>query len=777
MQYSGKVAVFLALVLFGTATPASPQLSSIFSAPKLADTSVDRPDFGVKIPRPNAPARGEYDLTSDTQEGAGGVTQLHGHVVVELYDATFHADDAEYDENTHEFHARGNVSYRNYERNELLYADSAEYNTETEHGTFHHVRGYTRTKVVARPGVLTTQEPFYFEGVSAEKFTDRYVLYDGVITDCHLPNPWWTMNSRKFDIFPDDKAVTRSGVFRLGRYPLFYFPYFYKSLKKEPRKSGFTTPEAGHSSQFGYFVGLGYYWAINRSYDATYLFQDYTARGYAHHLDFRGKPNQRTDFNLIFFGVDDHGVTSGGVTTKAPGISVTGQARSDLGNGWEARANIDYLSSLLFRQTFSGSFSEAIFSATNSTAYVQKKFDYYTLTTFFSRTENYVTNTPGDSVIIRKSPDLEFDGRDQQFASGPVPLWFSFDSSFGLFHRSEPTVESGYYSTSQFTPRGDIEPTVSSAFHLFQLGIVPSFTMHETFYGQGLQNGSVSLNAFLRNAPEARIAISLPRLERVFNKKTFLGDKLKHVIEPRVEYDFVSNINHFQNTLRFDSVDLLSDTNALTLGVTNRLYAKQGDSANEIVTWEVFQKRYFDPTFGGAVVAGQRNVVLSAIDLTGYDFIDGPRNYSPIVSVLRVAPRYGTGILLQADYDPLRHAVTNSMLAIDYRYNRFYASAGNNFVKPDPVVAPPANQLRAQVGYGNLNRTGWNSAISTLYDYRLARLEFAVAQITYNTDCCGMSFEYRRTNFGARDDTTFRVAFTIANIGTFGNLKKQERLF
>ena len=50
-------------------------------------------------------------------------------------------------------------------------------------------------------------------------------------------------------------------------------------------------------------------------------------------------------------------------------------------------------------------------------------------------------------------------------------------------------------------------------------------------------------------------------------------------------------------------------------------------------------------------------------------------------------------------------------------------------------------------------------------------------QITYNTDCRSLSIEYRRQNFGVRDDTQYRIAFSIANIGTFGNLKKQERLF
>ena len=139
--------------------------------------------------------RGDYDIDADSQESEGGIYHLHGHVVIEVFDATFKADEAEYDENTNIFKAHGNVSYRNYKRNEVIYCDRAEYNTETARGTFYHVKGYTKTKVVAGPGMLTTQEPFYFEGEWAEKIEEKYILYDGMITDCHIPHPWWTMNA------------------------------------------------------------------------------------------------------------------------------------------------------------------------------------------------------------------------------------------------------------------------------------------------------------------------------------------------------------------------------------------------------------------------------------------------------------------------------------------------------------------------------------------------------------------------------------------------------
>ncbi len=785
----------LSLLVFGLTQNALPQLSSTPDQPPAPppknEATAERPDFSVKIPRLNAPLRGDYDITSDFQESEGGVYHLHGHVVVELYNATFKADEAEYDENTKTFKAHGNVYYRNYDQNEVIYCDRAEYNTDTSTGTYYHVRGYTKTKVVARPGMLTTQEPFYFEGAYAEKLEDKYLLHDGIITDCHIPHPWWILNSKLFDIVPEDRAIAHNAVFHIRGIPIFFFPYFYKALKKEPRKSGFLTPEAGHSSQFGYFVGAGYYWAINRSYDLQYLATDYTSRGIAHHADLRGKPSQKSDFDLIVYGVDDHGITSNGVTSKAPGLSITGVGKADLGDGWSVHGSLDYLSSYLFRQTFSASFNEAIYSSTNSVAFLTKRFDYYTFDTVVSRNQNFLSVTEGDTVSIRKLPEFDFSGRDRQVTPDALPLWLSFDASLGLNHRVESTVQPDYYQTSQFTSRGDLEPSVTSSFHWQGFDIVPSFTMHETFYSQSLVNSTVSNALLNRTAPEVNVDFVLPPIERIFERKTFLGDKLKHVIEPRITYDYVSGVNDFLNTLRFDQTDLLADTNQVEFGLTNRLYAKKGDTVTEVLTWELYYERYFNPTFGGALVNGARNVLLPGIDLTGYTFLSGPRNYSPIVSVVRISPRNGVGIRWQADYDPLLHRLVNSMFSTDLRIKKYFVSVGSNLSNPNLAIvqpanqltspfgyiAPPANQLTSQAGYGDPNRKGWNAAVSTVYDFHLGYQQFAIAQVTYNTDCCGLSFEYRRFDFGAVNDTQYRVAFSIANIGTFGNLKKQERIF
>jgi LPS-assembly protein len=515
--------------------------------------------------------------------------------------------------------------------------------------------------------------------------------------------------------------------------------------------------------------------------DATYVVQDFTSRGYAHHVDFRGKPTQHSDFDLIFYGVQDRGIIQNGALLKAPGFSITGTGKIEFGNGWIARGALDYLSSYLFHQQFTDSYSQAIFSETHSSAYAEKHFGDYTFDVSVSRTENFIDTTPGNFVIIRSLPELELNNAYQQIASGPVPLWFSLHASYGLFHRVEPqpTTEPvvDYYETSQFTSRADFEPSLSSAIRLGSFTLLPQVTEHEMFYSQTLVNYVVSGNGLLRSAPEGKVDLIFPAIARVFNRKTLFGDKLRHVIEPRIRYDYVTGVNNFNETLLFDPTDLLTNTREAQISIANRIYARRGDTVSEILSWDLSEKYYFDPTFGGALVPGQNNVFLTELNLTGYSFLDGIRRESPVVSSLRLSPVNGLHFRWQGDYDPTTRRIVNSSVSADVRIRRYFVNVGSDQIRPNPDLAPPANQFRATFGYGNNNRKGWNAAFSMVYDYRLSLLEYGIAQVTYNTSCCGFSAQVRRLDFGTVVENQYLLSFSIANVASVGTLKKQENIF
>jgi len=782
-----------------SAPPPAPTPSPISSSAtdQEHELPIERPDFSVHVVRPNAPKDKKYIpwsaecLAADASDclkqavDDNGVEHLKGiaggKVVFEFPNATLKADSVDYDKDSGIAIATGNVYYRDYDHDEVMYADTAEYNTDSEFGEFHHVRGYLKAKIVARPGLLTSKDPFYFEAERVEKQPDKYILHTAFITDCEMPNPWWTLHSNLIEYYPHDHALAHDAVYRFLGVPVFYFPYFLKSLRTEPRQSGFLTPNIGHSSTRGFLFGLGYYQTLGRSMDLTYVIQDFTARGYAHHVDFRGKPTQKSDFDLIFFGVQDRGINQNGALLKAPGYSITGNGKIEFGDGWVARGTLDYLSSYLFHQQFTDSYTQAIFSETHSAAYVEKHFGSFTFDIGASRTQNFLDTTAGNSVLIRKSPELEVNDSFQQIADGPIPLWFSLEASYGLFHRVEPKpageTVTDFYETSQFSERADFEPSLTSAIHLGSFTFVPTITQHETFYGQSLINDTVSGATIMRSAPEARADLILPSIAKVFDRKTIFGDKLKHVIEPRLRYDYITGISNFNNTLLFDPTDLLTNTREAEIGITNRIYSKRGDTVTEILSWDLAEKYYFDPAFGGALIPGQRNVFASELDLTGYSFLDGVRRESPIDSTLRISPLTGLKFTWQGDYDPTTRRVVNSSVSANVRIRRYFVNAGSDQIRPNADLAPPANQFRATFGYGDANRKGLNAAFSMVYDYRLSLLEYGVAQVTYNTSCCGFSIQVRRLDFGTVVENQYLASFSIANVASLGTLKKQERIF
>ncbi len=748
---------------------------------------------------PSTIPQNTWIIQAERQEIEGSVRRLYGSpgVPAELEDnrMLFRADFVEWDKDTDDVVARGHVYFHNFERNEQIWADHLEYNTEKATGKFYDVLGEFHPRVVSRPMQLTTDAPFHFQGQWAERIRERYVLHNGWITNCTVPKPWWRLRGPKFDIIPDHRAKAYRSMFLIRGLPLFFAPFFYHSLQREPRKSGFLLPEPGSSSIGGFMIGMGYYWAISRSYDASYLFQDMTSRGYIHRGEIRGAVAPGTYFDGIISGVQDRGF--GHPVQQFSGMTVNVNGTSALPHGWLARGSVDYITSFRYQQEWTQSFTEAIGSELHSVGFINKDWSTFTFDTVVSRLVNYqqpeiqVKNPNGsigfetDAVTIRKLPEEDFSSRDRQLLSG-IPLWFSFDASEGLMQRAQPifsgTTLIDQFDSGPFTNRFDFSPHLTSAFHLGSLHLVPSVGIDEAYYSEsqlfvdGLDH---QVNTgIVRSARDFSLDMIFPSFERVFNKKTVFGDKLKHVIEPRVTYRYVTGIGtDFERYIRFDETDLMTNTNQLRASLTNRIYAKRGDSVQEIFTFELAQERYFDPTFGGALIPGMRNVIASSADLTGYAFLVGPRTYSPVDALVRASPVTGLGIQWQSDYDPYFHGITNNTLSVDYRWAQYFVSAGNNQEHTDPALAPDANQFRFRVGYGDVNRKGWNAAYDIVYDYRAGITDFSTSQVTYNTSCCGISVQYRRYNFGLRDWSEWRVAFAVANIGTFGNLRKQDRLF
>ena len=747
------------------------------------------------IVRESAPPPGEYVVHGTVQEVDGPSYRLRGSASIESSELLIEADEIDYNADLKFAEARGHVHFVSFDQGEELWAERVEYDFNKQHGNFYKVRGSIPAKIDPRPGILTTGNPFLFKGDWAERIEDRYLLYRGTLTNCTWEEPWWTLDGERFDIVPGGRAIADKSIFKMRRVPMLYAPKFYKSLSEQTRRSGFLTPNFGNSNRRGLMFGLGYYWAINRSYDLQYRPQYFTQRGFAHTIDFRGRPTQKSDFNFYLYGVDDKGLLlQDGSRRKEGGYLLSATGRSDWGRGFYSRAAVNYLSNFRFRQAFTESFNEAVFSEVNSIFFTSKEWDTYHLSAVYAEQDNFLSDAPGDKISIRRLPSFEFSSRDRTLTRNSLPVWFSWDTSAGFVRRNQPQ-----FQTRRFVERFDLSPRISAALRWKQIHLVPWFSLRETYYGSSFHDGQVVGRNYNRFSREAGVELVLPSLGKVYRAPSWSRARLlKHTIETRAQFRHVGGIDEFERAVRFDQMEIVSNTNEVEIMVANRFWSKTASGeVRDFLTWELSQRHFFDSTFGGALVPGVRNVLSSSAQMSGYTFMAEPRNYSPVVSVLRAQPRPAFGLEWRTDYDPLRAKFVNSSVSADARLSSYFFSIGHNKVScvplaglSDPernpcagtpvassVLSPVSNQLRGLVGLGQESRRGWNAAFLAIYDYKTGVMQYANTQITYNTSCCAYSFQYRRFAFGTRNENQFRVAFVIANIGSFGTLKRQERLF
>ena len=781
-------------------------------------------------------------ICADQQEKIGDVYKLHGNAEIHYRTYVLRADEVTYDSDSGDASATGHFRLDGGSNDDHVKASHGTYNLTAETGRFYEVTATTGLRFQGTRVVLTSTAPFAFSGRIVEKTSpDHYRVYDGTITTCELPDPKWQFDAHKVVVDAGGNASIYHSTFVLHGFPVFYFPYATHPVARQVRATGFLIPTVGRSSTSGNEIGDSFYWAINRSMDATIGAQYLSKRGWSQRGEFRARPTADSYVSLDFFGVIDRGLSQG---AGVPPLREGGQEARLIaeGNfaGFRAVSNVDYLSSFLFRLAFNEVFTQAVNSEVKSQMFLSKEAHGFSVGGMLERYQNFfqTTNPNGTlsypSVQVLHTPSVDASSVDRQLWRSP--FFWSFDASLAGLSRTEPG-----FRTAELLGRFDLSPEISLPWQFHGWAVRPAVSLHETYYTERFVDGLAVNNPTNRDALETAVEVRAPVLERIFDKE-FLGRKWKHVIEPRATYRWVTGVNDFANVLHFDERDILSDTNEVEYGFITRLYSKSsssarieecdmpmtglavgsaapeqlvpwqrisnlenrpctpGPAAKEVATWEVEQKYFLDPNFGGALVAGQRNVFTTTEALTGIAFATQARHLSPLVSRMRAATSSRTDTEWDLDYDFQLGRINASTLLFNYSLGPFTIGGGDAFLQiPQPTtttsVIPsegtctPATsattqptckfqQFRAALGYGGLARRGLSAAASLGFDAETRQLQFATAQTTYNWDCCGLTLEYRRYAIAnVRNENLFRFTFSLANIGAFGNLRRQERLY
>ncbi len=865
------------------------QVSNQTPPPSAADTTLpDLSSIPRATPLPPEKAPDIVSWNADTQSKHGSTYLLSGNVEVTYTDHLLRADSISYDEDTHEVTASGHVRLTGGVNDEYITASHGTYNLKTGTGRFYDVTGSIGlhgSAMVDTPSGktgLVTPNPFLFSGKVVVKTGPRtYDVYDGSVTSCLLPHPDWLLTSSHLSI-NEDRARAGSTVFRLLGVPLFFLPYATHPVDSEQRQTGILIPVLGQSSTKGWIIGEQVYITLGRSADLTVGLQYYSLRGWAESATFRAKGADENFFQSHFSALQDRGYTpEGGVYTNQGGEDVTAAFRRQLKPTSRIVGDGEYLSSYVYREAFTENFNQAVSSDITSIGYFTNENHGLATAVLADRYQGLkrvpTGDEPGEEVHILHVPALQFDAVDHPINGTPL-LW-TFGGSVAALKRSQPN-----FTSSGVIERLDLFPQLSLPLHGDGWNVLASIGARETFYsrsrvtpytpGQPLVESTDPVN---RADVDVNVVVRPPIIERTFQVparfQNFFGTEIRHTVEPEITYSYVRGIDNFLSILRFDDVDLASDTNELEYGVTQHLYFRpkakpvrpkpgcpttpatltssgiqlsqtssppelpdvlnpspdqstdangipdafvqapqsptrthaKADPCNQPVvptqqewfSWRLTQRYFFDPTFGNAVLNGRRNIFDTTLGLSGIAFLTEPRNISPLISRMRFRTSGHTDVEWDFDYDTGAKKYTSSNVFIDARKGqlfggisyallnapgRFYTETidTNNNDQATLTSSPTSNfqQMRVLGGFGDPNRPGLALAANAGIDVNLGQIQYAAIQANYNWNCCGLSIEYRKYELGAvRNENAYRFNFTLANIGSAGNLRRAERLF
>ncbi len=534
------------------------------------------------LPREKQPVR----ITADhmVQEGDKDTVKAWGNVVIRFEDRVLKADQVIVNNKTGIGEAKGHVLLTS-DDGTLIKSDRSRFNMKSKRAKGYDVVGKFK-------GKDENKIPFdyFFKGKEIKKVgKDHYRLKDSYITTCSGKVPDWSFDADNLDVIKNDRALFSGGVLRIRDVPILYLPLGYIPINKD-RKSGFLTPKFGLSNTDGITFKPIYYWAIDDHSDATIGVEYLEKRGVRPELEYRYTPSKETEG--IFNGVllDDR--STGGLFYK-----VDWTHDQVFKNRARFKAKLDLESDSSFNKTFEDDTNLRTRRNSDSFASLNKNWANSTLD-ILARYRDSTQDNNDDT--FGQLPQVTF--QQQRQPIGKSAFQFNQETSYTHFLldlNPAPAVDDTFQ-----VHRFDFHPQISRPISIAPwLAFTPTIGFRETAYTRGLEStgSTVRTGSFTRESIDINGALEGPKINKIYFAGGKSKTKVKHVIEPRVSYDFIPNIDKGdRNKIRvIDGVDAINETSVANYSLTQRLLKKEvGRNGNaqtiEILRFDISQSFDFN---------------------------------------------------------------------------------------------------------------------------------------------------------------------------------------
>ena len=676
--------------------------------------------------------------------------------------------------------------------------------------------------------ITNTDRSYVLKGARVQKLLgQRYNILHGFFTTCGCDpgTPDWSITGQQMQVHLGDTGAEQGGAFDVLGHPVVPLPYAIFPADTD-RHSGLLGPRIGESGLRGFQLLLPYYWAINKSSDASVA------------LDI--ETNQRVglmgEYRLIT-GEGDYAVFDGGFydeSLRSEHNRVSDVIDTQLPDTHTPNDRWDFLSmirqhvtpnlvlfgdalsvsdDLLLRElnvwTLSRTVQPGIYYPQGLVSMRSAMSDWGALYSYDDGYAKLSGNWNQDLIqaneyALQTLPELLLSGRKDL----PGNLAYTdYDVQFDNFWRGN----------GQRGVRLDLSPSLTVPWrlgdYLYGFG---TLGLRETMYSVSGHTIAVTpvgtdgqiWNASLSSGPlgtggfQSREMIYGSggigsEIERIYDVGGWLGvDKIKHTIEPFATYSYVPNIDQSALPL-FDQIDRIEPRSLFTYGVTSHFYAKlthsqaedlDGDGPpsgdDEIPSYSPFRARSY--TNGSSVVEVLRLTLQQAYD-TNHAIAKGASRFADLDMVATAFPTSVWSMGGELGYSPQTNGIRNADVSLSFQpwwttnTPKLYmgkAEAGSflqisyDYIAPGPNTVKPGQSanlsqfLDARLYYDVFDRLGFYFAPS--YDFVKHKLISAEYGLRLKSPCDCWALDLGITKTINPSETQYQFQATLGGLGSVG---------
>lgn len=703
------------------------------------------------VPAPD-PNRISFELRFPPERGGGTATGTAGAIEylredeavatggvdLRYQDSHFTADQVTVNLTTQQLTATGNVVFDQGPRR--LAGETLDFNLETKTG-----------KLTAASAFVNPD--YHFRGAEIAKIgEDTYTVTDGIFTSCDGESPPWSFRVSSARVEVDGYAHVRNARMRVKSAPVFYLPYVLWPVKQD-RSSGLLVPNLGYSRQRGSFIGLAYFQELGRSFDTTLFAEIHGRQYYGLGNEFRYRPSEEVRGTFRGYVIDDP------LREERRWKLSYDHENARLPGGMRGVVSYRDYSDFEFFRDFERDLSESTLRTVYSSAFVTGNWGPQSLNILLDDRStlidfNKISTDSGNVITQRQLPEVEYRLRPRKL--GRAPLYLQLLSSVNYVSVERSATFSGDYGRADFFPQLALP---LRAFPWLSLSVKAGG--RATWYGDSVgadadtSSPVFSGETLTRTYPTAGVEVIGPSVSRLFESK---GAKIKHVIEPRVDYDFLGEFDDRAAIPLFDEVDTARPLNRARFSLVQRILVKPAGSdsrsgAREVLSFELARPYSFDST-----QPLQRSGSGLLVD-----------SWGPLAALLRFQPSAGTNVKAEATYNTLFSGLEATALTGQVQVGRgndvgltWYTrrNAENDRTVTDQIAFSSSLGLGRRLRLSG--RVGWDLEQAVLQQSRVAA--------AYTAQCWGFQLEYREFRADQRRDRDWRFMLSLKNVGSFLDL-------